>query len=156
MGQTMSRIKKGAGVAALAVSIIGGFEGMRTVAYQDVVGVWTICAGETLNVRRGMTMTIPACNAMLLRRLDEFADGVERCVPSAKDMPAARYVSHVSIAYNIGIGGYCKSSIARLTNAGYVRAGCDALMKYNRAGGVVFPGLTRRRAAERELCLRGL
>jgi lysozyme len=152
----MSRIKKGGAVAALSVSLIGGFEGLRQNAYSDVIGVPTICYGETKGIHLGDHKTKPECDAMLLRRLDEFADGVERCAPSAKAMPAERFVAHVSIAYNIGIGGYCKSSIARLTNAGQVRAGCDAFMRYNRAGGVVFPGLTRRREKERELCLRGL
>jgi lysozyme len=46
--------------------------------------------------------------------------------------------------------------VVRLINAGQTRAGCDALMKWNRAAGIVFPGLTRRRAAERELCVEGL
>jgi lysozyme len=107
-------------------------------------------------VRRGMKATRDECDAMLLRRLDEFADGVERCVPSAKTMPEERFIAHTSLAYNIGVGGYCKSSIARLENAGYTRAACNYFMKYNRAGGVVFPGLTRRRAAERAMCLKGL
>jgi lysozyme len=150
----MSRIKKGGALAALGVAVIGGFEGLRLVAYRDVVGTPTACFGETRGIRLGMKFSKPECDAMLLKGLDEFAAGVERCVPSARSMPEPRYIAHLSLAYNIGIGGYCKSSIARLENAGHTVAACDSFLKYNRAGGVVFPGLTRRREKERALCLR--
>lgn len=152
----MSRLKKGAAVGALAVAVVGGFEGLRLSAYRDVVGVPTVCYGETRGIRMGMKFAKTECDAMLLKGLDEFADGVERCVPGLKAAPEKRYVAHVSLAYNIGIGGYCKSSIARLQNAGHERAACDFFLKYNRAGGIVFPGLTKRRQAERAMCLEGL
>jgi lysozyme len=150
----MSRIKRGGALAALGVAVIGGFEGLRLTAYRDAVNVPTICYGETRGIRMGMTASKPECDAMLLRGLDEFADGVERCVPSARAMPEGRYIAHLSLAYNIGIGGYCKSSIARLQNAGDVVGACNAFLKYNKAGGVTFPGLTRRREKERAMCLR--
>lgn len=152
----MSRLKKGGTLAALCVVVVGGFEGLRLNAYKDVIGIPTACYGETRGIRMGMKFTKPECDAMLLKALDEFADGIERCVPSTKTMPEKRYGAHLSISYNIGVGGYCKSSIARLENAGQSRAACDFFMKYNRAAGIVFPGLTRRRSVERAACLEGL
>nr|WP_241482183.1 hypothetical protein [Leisingera sp. ANG-Vp] len=38
---------------ASAVSFIGQWEGLRTEAYRDVVGVWTVCYGETKGVKPG-------------------------------------------------------------------------------------------------------
>ncbi|TCR69676.1 lysozyme [Bosea sp. BK604] len=160
----MSRMRKSAAVAALAASVVGGFEGIRLAAYADPASKgypWTVCYGETRledgsPVRPGMKFTLDQCKQMLVKRADEFADGVERCVPSAKDMPPKRYVAHLSLAYNIGTGAYCKSSVARLQNAGQPRASCDAFLKWNKAAGVVFPGLTRRRQQERAMCLEGL
>lgn len=152
----MSRLKKGGTIAALCVVVVGGFEGLRLNAYKDVVGVPTACFGETRGIRMGMKFTKPECDAMLLKGLDEFADGVEKCTFTARNMPEKRYVAHVSLAYNIGVGGYCKSSVSRLENAGQSRAACDFFLKYNRAGGIVFPGLTRRRQAERAMCAEGL
>ena len=152
----MSRLKKGGSAALLAVAVVGGFEGLRQAAYRDVVGVPTVCYGETRGVRMGMKFTKPECDAMLLKGLDEFADGVEKCTFTARNMPEKRYVAHVSLAYNIGVGGYCKSSVSRLENAGQTRASCDAFLKWNKAGGITFPGLTRRRQAERAMCLEGL
>lgn len=161
----MSRLKKSAAAAALAVTVIGGFEGLRQNAYPDPATKgypWTICYGETRTldgkpIRPGMSFSLDQCKAMLIARADEFGTALERCVPSAKDMPATRYVAHLSLEYNIGIGAYCdKSSVARLQNAGAERAACDAFLKWNRAAGVVMPGLTRRRQQERALCLEGL
>lgn len=163
----MSRLKKGGGIlaafagagalASLAISTIGGHEGLRTKAYRDSIGVPTICYGETRNVRMGMSRTKAECDAIFIARLDEFADKMERCVPSAKD-PAAMgpnaYTAFLSLSYNVGSGGFCKSSVARLWNAGDHRGACDALLRFNRAGGRVLPGLTRRRKEERAMCLK--
>ena len=150
----MSRLKKGGALAALAVAVVGGFEGLRTSAYLDSVAVPTVCYGETRGVRLGMRFEKPQCDAMLAKALDEFAAGVERCVPSASTMPETRYVAHLSLAYNIGVGAYCKSSVARLTNAGHPLEACQAFLKWDRAGGLVLPGLHRRRVLEANLCVK--
>ena len=150
----MSRIKKGGAIAALGIAVIGGFEGFRQVAYRDSVGVPTVCYGETRGIRMGMKFTKAECDEKFVKALDEFADGIERCVPSAREMPEPRYIAHLSLAYDIGVGGYCKSSIARLHNHGDTVGACNAFLRYNKAGGVTFPGLTRRRTQERAMCLR--
>jgi lysozyme len=62
----------------------------------------------------------------------------------------------VSLAYNIGTGAYCRSSVDRQFDAGNWRAGCDAMLKWNKAGGREIRGLTQRRQRERAICLRGL
>lgn len=151
----MSRLKKGTAAAALAVAVVGGFEGLRLNAYRDVVGVATICYGETRGVKMGDSHSKAECDAMLLKGLQDFERGVFACAPALAEAPDPRVVAHVSLAYNIGVGAYCKSSAARRFNAGDIRASCDAFLLWNKARGVVFPGLTKRRQAERELCLRG-
>lgn len=150
----MTRLKKGGAVAAVLVSLVGGFEGLRTVAYRDVVGVPTVCYGETKGVQMGDRRTPAQCKAMLAASLESYAAGIERCVTAP--LPDERYVALVSFAYNVGTGAACGSSVVRLINAGLTRAGCDALLKWDKAAGIVFPGLTRRREAERALCLVGL
>jgi lysozyme len=152
----MSRMRKGTAAAALACAVVGGFEGLRQTAYRDVVGVATICYGETRGVKMGMTATKEQCNDMLLKGLQDFEAGVVRCAPGLAYAPDARIVAHVSLAYNIGVGAYCKSTVARRQNAGDVAGSCDAFLMWDKAKGIRFPGLTRRRQAERELCRRGL
>lgn len=150
-----SRLKRNAGAAALCVSLVGGFEGLRTIAYPDPATrgpPWTICFGATAGVKPGDRSTVEECKARLVYDLEEYAVAVERCVKVP--LPDERFVALTSFFYNVGIGAGCKSSVVRLINAGETRAGCDYLLKFNRAAGVVFPGLTRRRQAERELCLR--
>jgi len=65
-------------------------------------------------------------------------------------------IASVSLAYNIGTGGFCRSTAARRFNAGNWRGGCDAFLMWNRAGGRVVRGLTLRRQRERAICLTGL
>ena len=153
----MSRLKKNAAAAALCCTVVGGFEGLRTTAYPDPATrgePWTVCYGETMGVKRGDRHSVAECKAMLLNRLDGFADRVEACV--TRPMPDEVEVAFVSLAYNIGAAGFCRSSVVRAWSVGDSRAACDAILKFNRAAGVVFPGLVRRREAERALCLKGL
>lgn len=147
-------IAAGTAGGALAVQTIGAFEGLRTVAYRDSVGVATICYGETAGVRMGQKHTKAECDAMFERRLSEFAGKVEACITRA--MPMRVEVAFTSLAYNIGPAGFCKSTAVKLWNAGNGAGSCEALTRFNRAGGKVLAGLTRRRAAERKLCLEGL
>lgn len=153
----MSRLKKGAAVTGIAVTLIGGFEGLRTVAYPDPATKgppWTVCYGETDGVKPGDRYTVQQCKDMLQESLQKYAKGVERCVIAP--LPDKRYVALVSFAYNVGVGPACNSSVVTNINAGRTREGCDALLKWNRAAGIVFPGLTKRRERERQFCLEGL
>jgi lysozyme len=151
----VSRLRKSAAAAAMAVAVVGGFEGLRQTAYPDPATKgppWTVCYGETAGVKRGDHHSVAECKAMFVASLGN-ADVIERCVKVP--MPDTREVALVSFAYNVGPGGACGSSAVRLINAGRTREGCGALLLWNRAAGIVFPGLTRRRQAERALCLEG-
>jgi lysozyme len=156
----MSRLKKSAVASGLAVSLIGGFEGLRQTAYPDP-GThgkpYTVCFGATRidgrAVRPGEHFTVPDCKALLLKDMEAFASQVEACTRAP--MPDTRFVAFVSFAFNLGGHTYC-TRIAPLVNAGRTREACDRLLLYNRAAGVVFPGLTSRRKREREFCMEGL
>lgn len=161
----MSRWKQaalgGTALVALGVGFTGGWEGKRNVAYLDIVGVPTVCYGETRGIRLGMRFTDAQCDAMLVEGLGDFAAGIEACVPALADpkrVSDKTYVAHLSLSYNIGIRAYCRSTAARLMNAGRERwaDACHAIRKFNMAGGRVIRGLDRRRAAEEKLCLEGL
>lgn len=153
--------KRAAGTAAgssaaiaLAVAFIGPWEGVELRAYRDIVGVPTICYGETRGVQMGDTATLPECQSMLAKGVAEFAEGIRPCLPQV--LPDKTRAAFISAAYNVGIAGFCGSSMSRRAKAGDLRGACDALLMWNKAGGKVVRGLTRRREAERELCLAGL
>lgn len=154
-----SRLKKTvAGLTAagvLAIGTIGGFEGLRTTAYQDSVKVWTVCYGETKGIKKGMKFTKPECDAMFANRLVEFETGMRACLKAPDSIPDKPYVAFLSLSYNIGTGAFCKSPLARKLNAGDIRGACNELPKWSRAGSLTNL-LAPRRAAERRLCLEGL
>lgn len=156
----MSRVKKGGAVAVLLVATVGGAEGLRQKAYPDPATrgkPWTVCYGHTgPEVVPGYYRSLEECKQILLQDLDKHAEPIEKCVPWLKTAPVGVYVGSVSLAVNIGSGGFCKSSIARKFNEGDYRGGCEAFMLYTRAAGITLPGLVRRRQAERHLCLQGL
>jgi len=146
------------GIAATGLLVtIPEDEGTRYKAYRDIVGVWTICQGDTKNVAPGMIETKEGCQKRLEQQLLAHAKPVMACTPRLREegRDYQRWAA-VSLAYNIGTGAYCRSSIDRHFDAGNWRAGCDAFLKWNKAGGKVVRGLTLRRQREREICLRGL
>lgn len=150
----MSRLRRGGAVAALAVALVGSAEGLRQSAYPDPAtrgAPWTICYGHTGDVRPGERESLAQCKALLLRDLDVAADAVEACF--TRPMSDGQEVAFLSLGYNIGARTLCHSSVARDFNAGRARQACDDLLKFNRAAGVPFPGLTARRERERALCL---
>lgn len=153
----MSRFAKSAGIAGVAVALVSGFEGVRTVAYYDPPGIATICMGDTFNVKMGDTATVEECKARLNARLDQFSTAVDKCLKPG--LPEPVYVAFLSAAYNIGAPALCGSSMAKRANAGDLKGGCEALLMWDKTtiGGVrvPLPGLTKRRKAERDLCMTG-
>ena len=149
-------LKWTAGWLVCCAALVAGFEGLETKTYLDVGGVPTICYGETKGVTLGDTATPEECRQMLAARLErDFGPGVDRCL--THPVPPQRKAAYVSLAYNIGTEGFCRSSIARKENAGDVRGACNAILLYNKVrsshGLVISRGLDNRRRAENKICL---
>lgn len=153
---TKSRLKKSGALMAAAVALVGAWEGLRTVAYRDVVGIPTVCFGETRGVKMGDRYTVDECKAMLGDALAEFETGMRKCLKSPDTIPAKSYTAFLSLSYNIGTGAFCRSTVARRANAGDIRGACNAIPMWNKAGGRVVKGLVNRRADEQRICLEGL
>lgn len=141
-------------VLAVAVPVTSHFEGLRTRAYDDLGGVLTICYGETDGVKKGEVKTPQQCRDMLQNRLGGFALQVQSLVKVP--MTVERWAAFTDFAYNVGLGNFAKSSLLKKLNSGDTVGACNELMRWRFVAGVEVPGLTRRRAAERELCLKGL
>ncbi len=151
---TLSAGATAAIVAALSLSTpeIMRWEGKRNDPYRDIVGVLTVCYGETQGVMR--RYSDGECSAMLNRRVEaDYAAPILRCVPGFADRPYP-FAAGISLSYNIGTAAFCRSSSARFFNAGKWSLGCDALLLWNKAGGKVVRGLVNRREAERKLCMK--
>ncbi|BAQ16110.1 lysozyme [Methyloceanibacter caenitepidi] len=147
---------------AAAVALVGAWEGLRTKAYRDAVGVPTVCFGETRGVKMGDRYTVDECKAMLGDGLADFEQGIRKCLKAPDRIPDKTYVAFLSLAYNIGQWGFCKSSVARYVNAyadshrmSDLRRACDRLLAFNKAGGRKLQGLVNRRRDEHRLCMEG-
>lgn len=148
-------------VGALALSLIGGFEGLRTTAYRDVVGIPTICFGETKGVHMGDKASVEQCKTMLADRLiKDFEPEMRACITKPDAIPDKSYVAFLSLSYNIGSGAFCKSSVVTNINKGNYEAACNSLLSFNKArvNGklTVVKGLDTRRKEENKLCMEGV
>lgn len=143
----------GAGAAAILIPFVGGWEGKRNDPYKDIVGVWTVCYGETRVAMRRYTDT--ECEEMLAEGLADFAAPVLARNPELKGRPN-QLAAAVSLSYNIGSAAYSRSTVARRFSARDWKGACDAFLLWNKAGGKEVKGLTNRRRAERAICLTDL
>lgn len=152
--------KTTSGIAAVALaigSLIVPWEGLETKAYKDIVGVWTVCYGETQGVKPGMTFTPQQCKEMLVSRVTkDYYEPLKSCIPGFENRPVELQAALISLTYNIGVGAACKSTAARRTREGKLEAACRAIPMFNKAGGRVVKGLENRRQAELALCLKGV
>lgn len=150
----MADAKKAATWLAICVGCVASFEGLRTVAYMDPVGIPTVCFGETDGVRLGDKYTAEECRAMLGGRVAEFGQAVDKCV--TVPLPPARKAALVSFSYNVGVNSFCGSTLVRKLNNGDVYGACNELLRWTKAKGIELPGLVKRRQQERQLCLEGI
>ena len=137
--------------SARGIKLITDFEGFRASAYEDVVGVWTIGYGFTKGVKKGDKITRAEADARLRKELVGYEMGVEaacRVQPNQNQFDAL-----VCFAFNVGVAGMTKSSVVKAHNREDYPAAARAFGLWNKAGGKVWPGLTRRRAAEAALYL---
>ena len=147
--------------AVLATAIAVPAEGLRQYAYYDPPGILTVCYGHTGDdVIKGKKYSLAECDKFLTDDMREAIATVDRCVPG---LPVPVLAAFGDGVFNIGPKIACdtkNSTAARYLKAGNLRAACDQLPRWDKAKvmGVMvsLPGLTKRRAAERELCLKGL
>lgn len=147
------------GAAALAVTapLIAKWEGKRNDPYRDLIGKWTVCYGDTRDVVPGKRVSDAECTDRLYRQIADHAAPIVRCVPGLKQPGReAQLAASVSLTYNIGTTGFCRSTAARRFNAGDWRGGCQAFMMWTKAGGRTVQGLVNRRRDEVKICLTGL
>lgn len=139
---------------SLALGGLGLHEGMEYVAYKDVVGVPTICAGTTTGVKMGDTATPAECYKMTLVDYRRFEDIVLRNITIP--LRVNEQVALTYFCYNVG-PACAASTTFRLFNQGRVIDGCQALAMWNKVTingrKVVSKGLVNRRAAEIKLCV---
>ncbi|MBD5542845.1 MAG: lysozyme [Lachnospiraceae bacterium] len=130
------------------VDLIKIFEGCRLTAYQCPAGVPTIGYGHTTGVKMGQKITQEQAEEYLRQDLAKYEKNVEK-YDSRYQWNQNEFDAMVSFSYNLG-------NIDQLTASGSRSKSiiAEKMLLYNKAGGKVLDGLTRRRKAERDLFLK--
>lgn len=134
------------------IELVQSFESCELNAYVCPAGVVTIGWGHTgKNVAAGQCITQARADELLAEDLGRFEREVERLVK----VPLAQHQfdALVSFSFNVGAAALAGSTLLKKLNAGDYRGAADEFPKWNRGGGKVLAGLTRRRAAERQMFL---
>jgi GH24 family phage-related lysozyme (muramidase) len=137
------------------INLIKQFEGLKLEAYVCPAGVLTIGYGHTSAagapvVIKGMKITREEAERIVRADIDKFEDGVEKLVEGV-NLNVCQFDALVSLAFNIGLGAFKKSTLLKKIKAGEFDAVPAQLMRWNKAGGRELEGLTRRRRAEAAL-----
>jgi lysozyme len=151
------------------IELIKSFEGFRTFPYLCSAGLHTIGYGHVLYPDQARLKTperasyalkpehnrvwdADEIDALLEADLLRFTDGVLRLCPASADNQC-HLDAMVSFAFNVGLGNLQASTLRMKYSRGEIEAAADEFLKWNKAGGKILAGLTRRRAAERALFL---
>ena len=131
------------------LDLIKFFEGLELEAYRCAAGVWTIGYGHTKGVERGMKIDANTANKMLSEELTEYENYINSYV--TVELNQDQFDAMVSWVYNLGGGNLKASTLLQVLNDGDYDGVPAQMMRWNKAGGRVLEGLTKRRQAEADL-----
>ena len=149
-----NKIRIGIGAIVLSAAslvTIAGYEGYSSVAYRDSVGVPTVGYGETKNVTMKSKTTPDRALVQLLSSANQHANEIRQCIKVP--LYQHEFDAYVSLAYNIGAKNFCGSTLVKRLNAGDYSGACQEIKRWNKAGGKVLAGLTKRREQEYRMCI---
>lgn len=129
-----------------ALDLIKQFEGFRSKAYLDCVGVPTIAWGHTKGVKLGMTCD----KAQGLLWLREDIIPIEKYLNTIPQIDSQnKFDACIDFCYNLGIGNFKSSTLLKkIKNNASDEEICAQFMRWVYAGGKKLKGLIRRRQAE--------
>jgi lysozyme len=138
------------------IDLIKRWEGCKLKSYKCPAGVWTVGYGLTtsagfIEVGPDTEITQAEADWYLQQVVDKFASKIRPLITAP--ITENQFGAFVSLAYNIGVGGFAKSSALRRFNEGNVMEVPAAFRMWKKAGGKVSQGLINRREAEIKLFL---
>ena len=136
-------------IGTKGLDLIKFFEGIELNAYKCAAGVWTIGYGHTKGVKEGDSISEEQANEMLAEELKEYENYINTLV--TVELNQDQFDAMVSWVYNLGGGNLKASTLLKVLNAGDYDGVPAQMMRWNKAGGKVLEGLTKRRQAEADL-----
>ena len=128
------------------ISLIKAFEGCKLKAYQCSANVWTIGYGHTRGITEGNTCTQQEADEMLVDDVKEFEGYVNDIVNI--ELTQSQFDALVAWTFNLGPTNLRNSTLLKRLNDGDLADVPNQMRRWNKAGGKVLAGLTRRREAE--------
>lgn len=139
-------------LSATALVAIVLHEGYRENAYIPVAGdIPTIGFGTTSGVKLGDRTTPEKALQVAMKDVQQFEGAIKSCV--TVPLSQNEYDAFTSLAYNIGSGAFCKSTLVKKLNTSDYIGACNEILKWNKYQGKPLAGLTKRRQEEHKKCL---
>jgi GH24 family phage-related lysozyme (muramidase) len=147
-------MQKAMDISADGLSALAGREGVRTLAYKDSVGVWTIGVGHTGAAGlpapcAGMEISHQAALDLFKLDLRQYVGEVNRAVKV--DCTQNQFDAMVSLCFNIGVAGFAGSSVVRDLNEGDLERAAQAFLLWDHPEEL----LGRRQAERAQFLLSG-
>ena len=144
-------------ISQRGLELIKDFEGFSSTAYLDVVNIPTIGWGNTFyadGTKVKLGDQISKTDALKLLEVIANRDFADKIFPAIKvPVTQNQFDAMVSLAYNIGVGNFLKSTLLKKLNASDFAGAGEEFLRWNKAGGKEVLGLTRRREREKQLFL---
>ena len=128
------------------LSLIKKFEGCEYNAYKCAAGVLTIGYGHTEGVKEGDLVTQQEADELLKKDVEIFEEEVMKAV--TVPMHQHQFDALISWTFNLGGANLNASTMLKVLNQGAYEDVPAQIRRWNKAGGKVLDGLTRRRLAE--------
>jgi lysozyme len=142
----------GLGISGVALIGLLVAEGFRDHAYIPVAGdVPTIGFGTTENVKMGDKVTVTQALNRAMIDVQKFEGAIKSCVKVP--LHQYEYDAYTSLAYNIGSGAFCRSTLVRLLNQEKYDEACKQILRWDFFKGKPLRGLTVRREKEYQQCI---
>jgi len=142
----------GLGISGVALIGLLVAEGYRDHAYIPVAGdVPTIGFGTTENVKMGDKVTVTQALNRAMIDVQKFEGAIKSCVKVP--LHQYEYDAYTSLAYNIGSGAFCRSTLVRLLNQQKYDEACKQILRFYFFQGKPLRGLSIRREKEYKQCI---
>jgi len=133
------------------IKLIQQFEGLRLTAYKDPVGIWTVGYGTTgPGISDGLVITELQAISLLNAHLQPVAARLAALLPNLNQN---QFDALCCFIYNVGWGAFERSTMSTKLQRSDPTAVAE-FKRWNKAGGTILPGLTKRREAEAALFSR--
>lgn len=135
------------------LKLIADYEGCRLSPYKCDANKWTDGIGNTVGVVPGKTITERQAAGTFIANVLRTEKALSRCLFTV--VPQNVYDAVVSLAFNVGTGNACSSTMVKLLNEGRWHEACYQLPRWVYVKGVFNQGLDNRRVRELAWCLKG-